>query len=71
MKINYALTPRDTYFLEGKCIAVGFRYNIKHDKKEVIKFPTDHYDFIGPVKYIGLTKEEIEENIRMFMEHDG
>lgn len=54
--------PRTVYFKDGKAIGagVGGSHQKKHDSMEVIFLPSDHYDFIGPIKVCGKTKAEIE-----------
>lgn len=52
---------RSVYFKAGVCIGAGFcAAEQDADKTEVIALPTDHYDFLGPIKVLGKTKEQIE-----------
>lgn len=52
---------RAVYFKTGVCIGAGFcAAEREADATEVIALPTDHFDFLGPIKVIGKTKEQIE-----------
>ncbi len=58
---------RTVYFKNGKAIGAGFTSaQFEADKAEVIRLPTDHYDFIGPIKVFGKTKEEIEKEAKTY-----
>lgn len=60
------LIPRSIAFVDGRCVAVGNEVHTITDPeavKDVMKFPTDHYDFLGPVNPVGNTREEIEAKI--------
>lgn len=63
---NYSLIPRSVYFKDGK--AVHTHPSISYDKIDVIRLPTDHYDFIGPIPIVGKTKDQIESDIKVFCE---
>jgi len=56
--LDFDFVNRTVYFLNGKAIGTSFP-PLKYDKISVIAFPTDHYDYIGPIKFYGKTEEEI------------
>jgi hypothetical protein len=58
-KINRLLVFEDEI-----CIACGCTANLyqgKEYKHIVVALPTDHYDFLGPIKPEGKTLEEIKK----------
>ncbi len=66
----YSLIPRQVAFQNDKCIAYGIsssNYTFPDVNKKIIKFPSDNYDFFGPINPIGKNKEEIIINIVEFV----
>lgn len=59
------MIPRSLAFDKtGRCIAAGIHTKLYPDaRKEVVRIPTDHYDFIG-MNPVGMTLEEIEQNAK-------
>lgn len=67
--------PRDAAFKDGKCVAVGCPAAL-YNKKDgythaTVWLPSDHYDFIGPLKVEGLTADEIREHAAQYLESRG
>ncbi len=63
--IEMDLFPRLVYFKDGKAIGVSpSAAEFEADSKAVIDLPSKHYDFLGPIKVIGKTKEEIEKEVK-------
>ena len=69
---KYYLYPRAVYFdMDGFCIGAGVggmevARRTKHTEK-TMELPSDHYDFLGPINYLGKVKEQIEAEVKVFM----
>ena len=58
------LYSRAVYFKDGKAVGAGVGGSHQDfDHMEVMLLPSDHYDFIGPIKVWGKTKYEIEQEV--------
>lgn len=67
---NYMLIPRRIAFKNN--IAVGNCFYTlttvdSNVENKIMLLPTDHYDFDGPIDYIGKTKEQIEFEVKQFI----
>lgn len=60
--------PRGIYFKNGKATGTQRPHVSEGDSisLDVIFLPTDHYDFIGPIKVQGKSKEDIEAEAESF-----
>jgi hypothetical protein len=67
-----SMIPRGIAFKNEKCVAVGCCTDLYRGKPNVktmvIDFPTDHYDFFGPINPHGLTLAEINQKIAEYIE---
>ena len=68
------MIPRSIAFKNEKCVAVGIRTDLYRGKPNikmmVVDFPTDHYDFLGPIDPHGLTLAEINQKIAEYIEKE-
>jgi len=60
--------PRQLAFdVIGRCVAAGVACQVAlHTTTEIVKLPTDHYDFIGFIDPVGMTLDEICTKIDEF-----
>ena len=66
---NFQLIPRLIVFKNGVAVGNCF-YKLTADSNvetKVMLLPTDHYDFDGPVDFLGKTKDQIESNVKQFI----
>jgi hypothetical protein len=62
---SYSMFPRGVYFKDGKAVGIS-PYAGEYDCVHTIFLPSDHYDFAGPVRVNGKTKEQIEQEAVWF-----
>lgn len=62
------LIPRQVAFVDDHAVAAGVACQVtSHDCTEVLFLPTDHYDFLGPVRVEGKTRDEIEHDVQVIL----
>lgn len=71
-EVNFMLIPRCVAFKNGIAVGGCFYKRTTVDsnvEEKVVLLPTDHYDFAGPVDFIGKTKEQIESDVKQFIDN--
>lgn len=62
--------PRQVVFKDNICVAAGLPCGLygPEFQKEVIFLPTDNVDFIGYVNPVGMTREEIKNEVEKMVD---